>query len=124
MVGFICTTNINANEKQLEAVLGFNTTNTDSFSISKTSASLAKGEYIKAYYMKNYNRYKVTQRQYITTNGLTSPTSNYAYAYADKPLLPKVKINYYKSTKSGQETVYKTEIYDIETGVLEDVIYN
>lgn len=119
--------NIKVTYKQLESVLGFKASATDSFSITKTSGSLAKGEYVKAYYMKNYNRYKVTQRQYIRTNGITSPTSSYAYAYVDKPLLPKVRLDYYtgsSKSRSNEGMVYKTEIYDAETGLLEDVVYN
>lgn len=115
---------IKVSYKALEGVVGYNVTASDSFSITKTSASLKKGQYIKAYYMKNFVKNKITQRQYITTNGLTSPTNNYAYAYSFKPLLPKVKLDYFtKSARTGEELLYKTEIFDSNQDLVEEIFY-
>lgn len=116
------TGNLKVTYKQLEGTLGYSANREDTFSVSKVSASLKKGEYVKAYYMKNYTKNKVTQRQYVTTNGSTYPTSNYAYVYSLKPLMPKIKLEYY-GAKTRSETPYKTEIYNADTGALEETIY-
>lgn len=89
------TGNLKVTYKQLESILGYSVEKKESFSISKVSAPLKKGQYVKAYYMKNYTKHKVTQRQYLTTNGQTYATSNYAYVYSYKPLMPQIRLEYH-----------------------------
>lgn len=89
------TGNLKVTYKQLEGVLGYVAKSDEEFSVSKISAPLKKGQYIKAYYMKNYTKHKVTQRQYLKTNGQTYATKNYAYVYSYKPLMPMIRLEYH-----------------------------
>ena len=89
------TGNLKVTYKQLESILGYSVQKKETFSVSRVSASLKKGQYVKAYYMKNYTKHKVTQRQYLTTNGQTFPTKNYAYVYSLKPLMPQIRLEYH-----------------------------
>lgn len=90
------TGNLKITYGKLEGILGFSATKKETFSVSKVSAPLKKGEYVKAYYKKLYTKHEVTQRQYVTTNGMTYATQNYAYVYPLNPLMPQIKLEYYK----------------------------
>lgn len=95
-------------------------------SASKTSAPLAKGEYIKAYYRLNWKQWTVKQGKhcYVTRYSFDSngnPTGiklvdegvvARATGYLYRPIMPQIKLEYHKGSSARAMSVpYKTEEY-------------
>ncbi len=120
-------------KNKVAASLGLSIGKSYQFEASKTSASLEKGEYVKAYYTKTWQQYTIKQ-EYIkhTTwysfdeNG--NPTGIHssdevvktATGYIYKPLLPKITLEYYKASTSrmtgGAVSPTRTEVYEWNGG--------
>ena len=95
-------------KKLVQIELGISFTKSEEFSISKNSAPLKKGEYIKAYWIKNYDVYKVKQTDHQHTYGFEQqyPGGPYeevdryvnvvSYVDISKALQPKIRIEYWK----------------------------
>lgn len=96
---------------RIEIQLGISFSRAETFGVNKTSGSLKKGEYIKAYWIKNYDVYRVKQIDYQHTYGFAQqyPGGPYqkvdrydsviSYVNVSKALEPKIKIEYYKDGK-------------------------
>lgn len=95
--------------KDIQLQLGYSFGKEESFSVSKTSAPLAKGEYVKAYYLKNYEVKYIRQNETIhvygweTTPGGGSRYVDYyepgdtKYMYAKRAIMPKLTLEYYST---------------------------
>ena len=97
---------------RVQGELGYSFGKTTEFSVSKTSRALKKGEYVKAYYMKNYKLTTIKQTEYKNVSGWkqsypggpytyideTSATGNEKTATAKQAILPKLKLEYFPST--------------------------
>lgn len=124
-------------KEKVQVQLGYSFGKSAEFSVSKQSRTLKKGEYVKAYYMKNYELTTVNQTQYKTVRGwqqkypggpyefvnTTSATGKTQTATAKRAILPKIKLEYYmsRSTRSANilgvdEIPYETEIYEYIDG--------
>lgn len=121
----------------VEAQLGVDIGASESFGISKNSAPLKKGEYVKAYYARTYSVSKVLV--YVLygspTNDITSITpirTRYVY----RALQPQVKLEYYHHYSSSSinsltannenSKPYKTECYNYVNGkyILNETTFN
>lgn len=110
--------------------LGLSIGQSFTFEVSRTSAALEKGEYIKAYYTKNWQTYTIKQERVKHTTWYSydedgNPTGIHSTdevvktitGYIYKPLMPKITLEYYggsarsASARSGS-TPYKTEVYE------------
>ena len=104
-------------KEKVQVQLGYSFGKSAEFSVSKQSRTLKKGEYVKAYYMKNYELTTVNQTQYKTVRGwqqkypggpyefvnTTSATGKTQTATAKRAILPKIKLEYYvEIDKIGQ----------------------
>lgn len=97
---------------KVQGELGYSFGKTTEFSVSRTSRALKKGEYVKAYYMKNYKLTTIKQTEYKNVSGWkqsypggpytyideTSATGNEKTATAKQAILPKLKLEYFSST--------------------------
>lgn len=116
---------------QLELSISFSKDET--FSITKNSASLKKGEYIKAYWIKNYDEYTVKQIDHQHTFGFEQQENFGPYVKVDryhdeisyvtvkKALQPKIRVEYWKDGKkvrsAGEETLLdRVEYYEFIDG--------
>ena len=103
--------------KDIQLILGINVETSIAFTISKTSAPLAAGEYIMAYWQKNYDKNKFTRDQ--TTRGMAvdfddngNPISGEYYTevtetlttYAYEPIMPKIQLIYYQPTSTNTQS--------------------
>lgn len=90
-VGFSGT--ISVSNGVLSAELGFNVSESRTFSESITSAPLEEGQYVRAYYRPQANKYKVVQNLYYvlhTSRALEKTVTGYVY----EPLLPELSLEY------------------------------
>lgn len=84
------------------------------FSISKNSAPLEVGEYVKAYYAKTYNVTPISQKDLKHTTGwrlIPGSGGEYEYvdyyetettiAYAKQAIFPQIKLEYYGSIQTA-----------------------
>ncbi len=118
---------------KIQIEFGISFSKEETFSITKNSAPLDKGEYIMAYYKKNYDSYDVTQKDLQHTYGFAQsyPGGPYekvdkyetvtSHVTVDKALQPKIKIEYWKDGKhvrsAGSESVLvRTEYYEFIDG--------
>lgn len=116
--------------KSVASSLGLTIGKSYSFNASKTSAPLKKGEYVKAYYTKNWQRYTIKQERIKHTTWYSyddngNPTGIHskdevvgtAKGYIYKPIMPKITLKYYKSNsksapRGSTSAPYKTETYE------------
>lgn len=116
---------VNIKDKvQLE--LGYSYGDAVSFTAQKTSSALAKGEYVKAYYKKNYEVTTVKQVESINAYGWEqeSPGGAYApvdrweyktsYVFSKRAILPLIKLEYYTGVRSTEPT--SVEVYQYMDG--------
>lgn len=95
-------------KKEVQLELGYSFGVGRAFSISKNSAPLAVGEYVKAYYAKTYNVTPVNQKDLKHTTGwrlIPGSAGQYEYvdyyetdtttAYAKEAIFPQIKLEYY-----------------------------
>lgn len=95
-------------KKEVQLELGYSFGTGREFSISKNSAPLEVGEYVKAYYAKTYNVTPVNQRDFKHTTGwrlIPGSGGEYEYvdyyetdtttAYAKEAIFPQIKLEYY-----------------------------
>lgn len=96
-------------KENVEFELGYSFGKTESFSVSKASRPLQKGEYIKAYYIKSYELTNVFQRELKCVEGWEQQadgtykyvdyslyTGNTKEAVAKRAISPSLKLEYYK----------------------------
>ena len=130
-------------KKEVQLELGYSFSEEREFSISKNSAPLEVGEYVKAYYAKTYNVTPVNQRDFKHTTGwrmIPGSGGEYEYvdyyetdtttAYAKEAIFPQIKLEYYYvpqiadySTNNAYENsegeisnCIRTEIYEYMDG--------
>lgn len=118
---------------KIQVEFGISFSKEEGFSISKNSASLNKGEYIKAYWMKTYDSYDVVQTDLQHTYGFAQsyPGGPYekvdryesvvSHVTVDKAIHPKIKIEYWKDGKkvrsvNSGDMLVRTEYYEIVDG--------
>jgi hypothetical protein len=110
---------------QVEAQLGLTIGKDVTFSGAKNSAQLSKGEYVKAYYIKQYKVHKVTEAQVFGSSSVKpTPESERRIVYVNEAILPQIKLEYYGGTSksllsnsiSTLEEAYKTEYYNYING--------
>lgn len=85
--------NLQVGEGTVSAALGFDISETYSFSAQSTSAQLSIGEYVKAYARNQSVKYKVVQAKYYVLHGdraLESRETIYVY----KPIMPEISFVY------------------------------
>jgi len=100
-----------------------------SFSNTKYSAALKKGQYVKAYIINTYSQSDIFQDQYyyVLQNGVYTTyrkTGVTRMAYGNKAILPQIKFEYYNpttttltsgiSTDISQNEPFKTEYYSAD----------
>lgn len=93
----------------IEADFNLSFSRSVSFSITKNSASLKKGKYVKAYYQKNFKVMKIKQTDLKRTTGYELAGGQYrpvdrtetetSYVTVNKALQPKLKLEYWKGGK-------------------------
>lgn len=115
---------------QAEGTLGYSYGVSKSFSISKNSASLKKGEYVKCYSKKNYSVSIINQEEVsfdTNRNPIYKPTGNTKTVNSYRAILPKLRLEYYINGKPSRSAngktddyMYKVEIYELnDEGVYE-----
>lgn len=112
--------------KQLaQASLGYSFGTSVSFSIAKNSAPLKEGEYVKAYYIKNYDVSEITQRElYFNSNNrpVYTETGKTQKVTAYKAIFPKFKFEYYNRngnkvmSLNALDAPSKVEYYEYRDG--------
>lgn len=113
---------VNVGSQAISIAVGFTIGKQESFGISKSSAPLNVGEYVKGYYTKKYSRYKVIQEEWAYDYGLEYSVGTTATAWADKAILPSITLEYYNSGRSGisskniNDMPFKTEVYEYIDG--------
>lgn len=121
----------------VEAELGFEIGVTESFSSGKNSRLLKKGEYVKAYYMKNYDVHKVTEVQVTgSPNNDPYPSAPTRTKFVYEAINPKIKLTYHmgsttdsyrlRNTTSQSSDPYMVEYYELidDKWILTSVEYN
>lgn len=120
-------------KSSIQAEFGISFSKGEEFSISKNSAPLKKGEYIKAYWIKNFDSYDVKQTDYQHTYGFEQqyPGGPYvkvdrynsvvSHVTVDKAIQPKLKIEYWKDGKKvrsagTEDSLERTEYYEWTNG--------
>ena len=127
-----CTGGLNATLTDvIEASLQYTFGKTESWTATKNSAPLNKGDYVKAYWMKTYDVTNITQIETVHHLGWQGSTpvdyytQNMNTLYAKHAILPKLRMEYYnkngmyassavapdKTETSSTTTPYKTETY-------------
>lgn len=123
-------------KKAVEAQLGLSIGHSESFGISKNSAPLKKGEYVKAYYARTYSVSKVVEGQVFGSS--TFPITDKSprrTRYVYRAIQPQVKLEYfhhYGNSSINDFTVnenrkpYKIECYNCVNGIyiLTETTYN
>jgi len=100
----------------------FSAGKTEEWQISKSSAPLNKGEYVKAFAIKTYDRTKVTQRKmHHIPPCKVEGTDDYAYANADKAIMPQLRFEYWNangriSSLNEIDKPYLVEYYEYVNG--------
>lgn len=130
--------------KKISASLGYTSGKSVCFEIAKNSAQLNKGEYVKAYYAKTYEETTINQTDHqhvygwqLADGGTYNPVNYYTTVhktgYGHKAIMPKIKLEYYKSGKKIQKSaarkassyinentksdeIIKTEVYEYVDG--------
>lgn len=104
-------------KEKIQVELGYSFGKSNSFSVSRSSRALKKGEYVKGYYIKTYEVTEVLQTEYKNRSGWTqterggayhyinetTATGNKKTAYAKKAISPQIKLEYF-SSKPGRST--------------------
>ena len=120
-------------KKLVQVDLSISFSKDETFGISKNSAPLKKGEYIKAYWIKNYDVYDVKQTDHQHTYGFEQQYSGGPYVKVDKyhdevshvtvskAIQPKIKIEYWKDGKkvrsiNGDDLLERVEYYQMING--------
>lgn len=114
----------------IQAQLGYSFGKSVEFGITKNSGSLKKGEYVKAYYQKNYDVSKIKQTDlkrttgYVFSGGQYRPVDRFdtitSYVYAKKAIQPKIKLEYWangrqvRSNSNGRPV--RVEYYEFING--------
>lgn len=123
---------------KIQVEFGISFSKSTEFGISKNSAPLKKGEYIKAYWIKSYDSYDVTQKdlkhiygwELQGSGGTYVPVDRYetetSHVTVNKPLQPKLKIEYWKDGKMERsadagDTLERIEYYELIGGVYQMV---
>lgn len=117
---------------KIEASLGYTFGYTEQFSIQKTSSPLSKGEYVEAYYKKNYEVTRIKQTHSTHTYGFelgAYGSYNKVDRWEDVPaptvrakraILPKIKLEYHGGSKARSlnptSTLLYTEYYEYVAG--------
>lgn len=111
-----------------EAELGFSFGTQESFSVTKNSASLNKGDYVKGYWRKNYKLFDVYQKELVIKYpDSVEETGDTKVTTAQKAIQPKLKLEYYnkygerihnRNLRSSELKVepYKVEYYEVING--------
>ncbi|WP_343342374.1 hypothetical protein [Terrisporobacter petrolearius] len=84
-------------KSQAQSSLGYSYGTSKSFSATKNSASLKKGEYVRGYYKKNYSVSLVNQEElYFNTSAkpIYKPTGKTKQVKSYRAILPKIKLEY------------------------------
>lgn len=112
---------------KISASLGYSFGKQQSFQVTKNSSPLKKGEYVKAYYIKNYLVNKIEQKDLMHIYGWESGwggqyhpvdryETKYVYAQGKKAIQPKIRLEYYKSrtrfSSDSSEKPFKVEYYE------------
>ncbi|WP_336664032.1 hypothetical protein [Kurthia gibsonii] len=98
------TGDIAVSKGAIASSLGYALEKNYSFSGSKNSAALKKGEYTKGYVKRVAVYSKVTQRKYVNFHG-TKPTNEYKTAYVRKPSAITLRIDYYNKNKKKKKSL-------------------
>lgn len=118
-------------KKEIQISLGYSFGTSKEFAVSKNSSALKKGEYIKAYWRKNYNVSQILQTtehrrlteitnsngQHIQQDVLVSTDKE--TLYAKEAIMPQIKLEYYingKLSRSNKEVITREEIYEFIDG--------
>lgn len=117
---------------KIEASLGYSFGHSEEFSVQKKSAPLSKGEYVKAYYIKNYEVTSIIQTHITHTYGFelgACGTYNKVDRWQEVPaptleakraILPKIKLEYFEDSKARSlnptSTLLYTEYYEYVAG--------
>jgi len=105
---------LNVSISAIEASVGFSVNRAVSFTVSKTSAALKKGQHIEAAWRKYFDKYKVVQKllrvgyamdfddkhQPISNRYNKTQIMKRATVYVNKPLMPQIQLTYYSSTSA------------------------
>lgn len=118
-------------KNKVQAELSISFSKTEEFGIAKNSAQLKKGEYIKAYWIKNYDVYNCKQTDHQHTYGFEQQYSGGPYVKVDryqdvvsyvtinKAIQPKIKLEYWKDgnkVRSGEDILERVEYYEFVNG--------
>jgi hypothetical protein len=120
-------------KKKIETSVGYTFNITKKFTISQMSGFLGKGEYIKAYYCRNYDVSKVKQKETLHIYGWEQgfggqyhkvdryESGKTCYMYAKKALKPKIRLDYWKDghkvrSINNKDILLKTEYYEYING--------
>ncbi|MGL5575261.1 MAG: hypothetical protein ACRDCW_06905, partial [Sarcina sp.] len=117
--------NIQVSKNVISASVGYSIGESVSFSNSRNSAPLKKGQYVKGYIKKTYQRTPIYQRKYLYDLGVETPTSTTATGYADRAILPQITLKYFNPSRCV-EIPFKEEILEFIDGqyqVISEVIY-
>lgn len=117
--------------KKVQASIGYTFGTSESFSVSKNSSALKKGESVKAYWIKNYDVSTITSSETINIVGYElggggqyhpvnrSERGKTCTATANKAIMPQIKLEYYDSKgnkKSPDQELNRTEYYEYIDG--------
>ena len=120
-------------KSKIQIEFGISFSKSEEFAISKNSAPLKKGEYIKAYWIKNFDSYDVTQKDlkhiygfkqqypggpYVKVNTYDTDIS---HVTVDKALELKIRIEYWKDGKKirfadTEDSLERIEYYEWKNG--------
>ncbi len=116
-------------KEEVEAQLGYSYGVSQTFGVAKNSRVLAKGEYVKAYSIKNYKKTKVTQSEWLMkyfgprpTTIYDDPTGVTSIVYSYQAIMPQLKLEYWKNgiqvssvnAKSASTEPYMVEYYEAD----------
>lgn len=119
--------------KKISASLGYSSGKSVSFTIAKNSAQLNKGEYVKAYYAKTYEETTIyqTDHQHVygweladggSYNKVDYYPTEHKTGYGHKAIMPKIKLEYYKSGRKIQKSVARKDSLYINENTKSDEI--
>lgn len=125
-------------KSRIQVEFGISFSKSTGFEISKNSAPLKKGEYIKAYWIRSYDSYDVTQKDTKHIYGWEQeynfgpyvPVDRYetveSHVTVEKPLQPKLKIEYWKNgaqirSATTENTLERIEYFELIDGTYQMV---
>lgn len=125
-------------KSKIELDLQVSFSKTTEFQVSKNSASLKRGEYIKAYWIKTFDSYDVTQKDLQHTYGFEQKypggpyekvdryNTVYSHVTVDKAIQPKIRLEYWKNGKrvksaDSEDTLERIEYYEWKNGTYQMV---